>query len=63
MYSETDLLLEELALNSAHPDNTDVSGGRNPDGEVMSKTNKNPKHLLDANLDSNALDYLIFLQH
>lgn len=43
MYSETDLLLEELVLNSAHPENTDVSGGRNPDGEVMSKTKKKPK--------------------
>lgn len=40
VYSAIDLLLEELALTSTHPENTDEGRGSNPDGEVMSETKK-----------------------
>lgn len=35
LHSATDLLLQELALSSTHPENSDEGGGSNPDGEVM----------------------------
>ncbi|XP_011613070.2 leupaxin [Takifugu rubripes] len=33
---ELDLLLQELALSSTHPENSDEGGGSNPDGELPS---------------------------
>lgn len=56
LHSATDLLLQELALSSTHPENTDEGGGSNPDGEVMSQTKKTNILSLDANLDSDTLD-------
>lgn len=40
MLSATDLLLQELAVSSTHPENTAEGGGSNPDREVMSQTKK-----------------------